>query len=114
MLIIPYYAWGAELSPDYNERSRITGWRSISGVVGSLSAQLIPTIALVFFGLGGSTNVLYIVGIASVIIMPICVFLTVSKVPSKDYIKSNISPIKGFKIMLENSYRLIMAFMFGG
>ena len=81
MLIIPYYAWGAELSPDYNERSRITGWRSISGVVGSLSAQLIPTIALVFFGLGGSTNVLYIVGIASVIIMPICVFLTVSKVP---------------------------------
>ena len=60
MLIIPYYAWGAELSPDYNERSRITGWRSISGVVGSLSAQLIPTIALVFFGLGGSANVLYL------------------------------------------------------
>ena len=117
MLIIPYYAWGAELSPDYNERSRITGWRSISGVVGSLSAQLIPTIALVFFGLGGSTNVLYIVGIASVIIMPICVFFTVLKVPeSKDYIQSNISPIKGFKIMLENSpfKRLIMAFMFGG
>ena len=117
MLIIPYYAWGAELSPDYNERSRITGWRSISGVVGSLSAQLIPTIALVFFGLGGSTNVLYIVGIASVIIMPICVFLTVLKVPeSKDYVQSNISPIKGFKIMLENSpfKRLIMAFMFGG
>ena len=117
MLIIPYYAWGAELSPDYNERSRITGWRSISGVVGSLSAQLIPTIALVFFGLGGSTNVLYIVGIASVIIMPICVFFTVLKVPeSKDYVQSNISPIKGFKIMLENSpfKRLIMAFMFGG
>ena len=117
MLIIPYYAWGAELSPDYNERSRITGWRSISGVVGSLSAQLIPTIALVFFGLGGSTNVLYIVGIASVIIMPICVFLTIIKVPeSKDYVQSNISPIKGFKIMLENSpfKRLIMAFMFGG
>ena len=35
---------------------------------------------------------------------------------SKDYIQSNISPIKGFKIMLENSpfKRLIMAFMFGG
>ena len=49
--------------------------------------------------------------------MPICVFLTVLKVPeSKDYVQSNISPIKGFKIMLENSpfKRLIMAFMFGG
>ena len=117
MLIIPYYAWGAELSTDYNERSRITGWRSVSGVVGSLSAQLIPAIALIFFGFGGSTNVLYIVGIASVIIMPICIFLTVAQVPeSKDYIQSNISPIKGFKIMLENSpfKRLIMAFMVGG
>ena len=29
IMIIPYYAWAAELSPDYNERSRITGWRSM-------------------------------------------------------------------------------------
>ena len=117
MLIIPYYAWGAELSSDYNERSRITGWRSISGVVGSLSAQLIQTIALIFFGLGGSANVLYIVGVASVIIMPLCIFLTVTKVSeTNNYAQSNTSPIKGLKIMLENSpfKRLIMAFMFGG
>ena len=40
IMIIPYYAWAAELSPDYNERSRITGWRSMMGVIGSLSAQL--------------------------------------------------------------------------
>ena len=72
----PYYTLlclGCRAMPDYNERSRITGGRSISGVVGSLSAQLIPTIALVFL-VGGSTNVLYIVGIASVIIMPILCF----------------------------------------
>ena len=30
MLFIPYYAWGAELSPDYDERSRVTGARSMS------------------------------------------------------------------------------------
>ena len=52
MMLIPYYAWAAELSPDYNERSRITGVRSMMGVVGSLSAQLAPAGALLFFGIG--------------------------------------------------------------
>ena len=117
MIMIPYYAWGAELSSDYNERSRVTGWRAMLGVVGSLSAQLIPSAALLFFGLGGSANVLNIVGISMIILMPICVFLTISKVPeSKDHIKSTISPLKGFKLMLENApfKRLIFAFMMGG
>ena len=57
MMLIPYYAWAAELSPDYNERSRITGVRSMMGVVGSLVAQLAPAAALLFFGIGGSSAV---------------------------------------------------------
>jgi len=117
MIMIPYYAWGAELSPDYNERSRVTGWRAMFGVVGSLSAQLIPSAALLFFGLGGSANVLTIVGISMVILMPICVALTISKVPeTKEHVKSTISPIQGFKLMLDNApfKRLILAFMLGG
>ena len=28
MMLIPYYAWGAELSTDYNERSMVTGSRA--------------------------------------------------------------------------------------
>ena len=32
MLFIPYYAWAAELSEDYNERTRITGWRAWIGM----------------------------------------------------------------------------------
>ena len=39
MILIPYYAWAAELSPDYAERSRITGWRSAIGIVGNMLAQ---------------------------------------------------------------------------
>ena len=91
MIMIPYYAWGAELSPDYNERSRVTGWREMLGLVGSLSAQLIPSAALLFFGLGGSANVLTILGISVVVLMPICVALTISKVPeTKEHVKSTI------------------------
>lgn len=114
MMIIPYYAWAAELSPDYNERSKITGVRSMMGVVGSLSAQLAPAGALLFFGLGGSSVVLQVVGITMLIIMPICVFFTVTKVPEPTNYVSSVMPIKeGLKLMFSNKpfLRLIMAFM---
>ena len=38
MVAVPYMAWGAELHQDYNERTRITGWReslALLGVVGA-------------------------------------------------------------------------------
>ncbi len=116
MMIIPYYAWAAELSSDYNERSRITGWRSMMGVVGSLSAQLMPVIALLAFGLGGSEAVLMIVGIAMVIVMPICTLLTVTQVPeSRNYISSRMPVVRGIRLMLDNGpfKRLVFAFMVG-
>ena len=114
MLIIPYYAWAAELSPDYNERSVITGWRSMAGVVGSLTAQLAPAGALLFFGVGGSGAVLEIVGITMLIIMPICVFLTVTQVPEpKQHLPSATPIMEGLKLMVTNMpfLRLIIAFM---
>jgi len=114
MMIIPYYAWAAELSPDYNERSRITGWRSMLGVAGSLSAQLAPAAALYFFGMGGSATVLQIVGVTMLILMPVCVSMTILKVPeSKDYVSSTTPVLEGFKLMATNKpfLRLILAFM---
>lgn len=36
MISVPYNAWGAELSPDYDQRTRITSWRegfALSGIV---------------------------------------------------------------------------------
>lgn len=114
MMMIPYYAWAAELSPDYNERSKITGVRSVMGVAGSLSAQLVPGGALLFFGLGGSSVVLQLVGITMLIIMPICVFFTVTKVPEPTTYASTVMPIKeGLKLMFSNKpfLRLILAFM---
>lgn len=114
IMIIPYYAWGAELSPEYNERSRITGWRSMMGVVGSLSAQAAPAVALLFFGFGGSQSVLQIVGVTMLILMPICVLLTVTQVPEPSNYRSSVTPFwAGLKLMLTNGpfLRLITAFM---
>ncbi|MBL6690723.1 MAG: MFS transporter [Pseudomonadales bacterium] len=114
MMIIPYYAWGAELSPEYNERSRITGARAMMGVVGSLSAQLAPAAALFFFAIGGSGAVLEIVGTTMLILMPVCVFFTVTRVKEPtEYVNTGTPIMEGLKLMFSNKpfLRLIIAFM---
>ncbi|MFP4131396.1 MAG: MFS transporter [Thiohalospira sp.] len=42
LVTLPYTAWGAELSDDYDERSRITGVREGAVVLGTLVAALLP------------------------------------------------------------------------
>jgi Na+/melibiose symporter-like transporter len=44
MMILPYNAWGAELSGDYHERTRIAGMREGVGLFGTLIAASTPTI----------------------------------------------------------------------
>lgn len=42
LLSIPHGAWSAELSDDYDERTRIFGWRSILATAGSMGFFLLP------------------------------------------------------------------------
>ncbi len=42
---IPYYAWGAELSASYHERTRVASARTALGVVGTLVAILLPLLS---------------------------------------------------------------------
>ena len=103
MLMIPYYAWAAELSTDYDERTRITGWRAAMGSLGGIMAQLIPFVALIAFGFGGTANVMNMLGIASLVLMPICILLTVFVVPERQEITAPAVPfMAGLKIMLTN------------
>ena len=53
MINIPYYAWGAELSTDFDERTQITGWRQAWGFAGNISVLLVPVAAAKLFGYGG-------------------------------------------------------------
>lgn len=45
MAIVPMNAWSAELSSDYDERSRISGTRAGYGLVGTLAALLLTAMA---------------------------------------------------------------------
>jgi Na+/melibiose symporter-like transporter len=116
MMLIPYYAWGAELSTNYHERSRISGARAMAGVMGSLTAQLVPATALIFFGIGGSAAVLEIVGITMLIVMPVCVAFTLIGTPEAQVdVRSTLPVLKGLRLMWENGpfKRLVLAFMIG-
>ena len=44
LAIVPASAWAAELSPDYNQRSVITGTRVAFGLAGTLTALLLPAL----------------------------------------------------------------------
>lgn len=86
MLQIPYQAWGAELSDDYHERSRIAGFREIATVVGILMALSVP-FATSFFGHGIDRTTMNIVGILIVLLIFPTVLAAVKFVPEPAAIK---------------------------
>ncbi|MFM8354037.1 MAG: MFS transporter, partial [Gammaproteobacteria bacterium] len=113
LMLIPYYAWGAELSPDYGERSRITGARSMAGVMGSFVAQAVPAAALLLFGIGGSAAVLEIVGFTMLILMPLCVAVTLAGTPDAQVpVRSNVPVMKGLVLMARTRPFLLLVAAF--
>jgi GPH family glycoside/pentoside/hexuronide:cation symporter len=113
MLFIPYYAWAAELSPDYNERTRITGWRSWIGMAANVVSKIVPVVALYCCAFGGTEETLFLIGTMTLILLPVTVGLTVMKVPEgRDYLPTRIPLVRGLKLMWQNGpfKRLVLAF----
>lgn len=44
LFALPYFAWGAELSTDYHERSRVSAWREGFVVAGTVTAASLPAV----------------------------------------------------------------------
>jgi len=44
LLTISHISWGAELTPDYHERSRVQGWREFALVLGMFTVLALPAI----------------------------------------------------------------------
>lgn len=80
MMTISHTAWGAELSPDYNERSRVASFNAFAGFAGSL-AILLPLAVLEFRGAPpAGRDALAFFGIAVLILAPLCIALAVALV----------------------------------
>ena len=119
MINIPYYAWGAELSPDYHERTRITTWRTLCGTLGSFAFLLIPAVRQQIFGVGGQPGeVLAVIAVVSVIAVPALVALAAALVPDRDIdAGASVVPLMtGLRVMARNGpfLRLLAAFTIVG
>ena len=116
LLTIPYWSWGAELSPEYQERSRITGARAVSGLIGTLLIWAVLLVGLFGFDLGGTTASVNLIGYVIVIALPLTVGLAAWRVPERRNIRPTTIPIwEGVKLMWRNGplKRLILAFLVG-
>jgi Na+/melibiose symporter-like transporter len=56
IVALPYYAWGAELSPDYEQRTHISGRREQFHFAGNLSFNLLPLVAALFIYLAAASG----------------------------------------------------------
>lgn len=80
MVIVPYVAWGAELTGNFDERTRVAGIREIFLLVGTVLTAGVPTI-LKLFGVTGQTATMAAIGIFVIVILPISVGLVLWRVP---------------------------------
>ena len=115
MINIPYYAWGAELSDNYDERTRITGWRQVFAYAGNVTVLAVPSMANEITGFGGLPREgLTIIGTLALIALPTTIAITLYFIPERNsYGRSTLSLATNFKAVWKNgSFKLVwIAFM---
>lgn len=74
LISLPYGAWGAELSMDYHQRSRVTAAREIFVLGGLLLAAFVPFM-VEYFGDRTTGPVLEALAWTILVVLPICGFL---------------------------------------
>ena len=115
MINIPYYAWGAELSDNYDERTRITGWRQAFAYVGNVTVLAMPTLVGGITGYGTLPDEgLAIIGPLALVALPLTITLALKTVPERNaYGIAKLSLKTNFKAVWKNgSFKLLwIAFM---
>jgi glycoside/pentoside/hexuronide:cation symporter, GPH family len=110
MINIPYYAWGAELSDDFDERTRITGWRQAFGFSGNICVLLVPVVTSQLFGYGAvASEALVIIGGMALVLLPLLIGLTVWRLPERETAPPAHQPIlRNLRSMLANGSFLVL------
>jgi glycoside/pentoside/hexuronide:cation symporter, GPH family len=80
LIDLPYSCWGAELTADYDERSKVSAWRAAAGSIGTLFALAIPLL-LELFGRPGAREALFWMAIFFIITQPLTFLLMITRLP---------------------------------
>lgn len=70
MVTIPHLSWGAELSTDYHERSRIYGWAQAGHIIGMVGVLVLPAILEYVGGFTLAQQILAMALFAIVLLIP--------------------------------------------
>ncbi|MFN3238028.1 MAG: MFS transporter [Pseudomonadales bacterium] len=115
---LPYRAWGAEMSVNYDERSRVTGWREAFGYGGTLMALSIPLIMALVLNKPGPDNALLAIALVVLVLLPVLTAPALIWVREKSSTASpvakRVSMKRGLKIVLANGpyLRLVISLLF--
>lgn len=82
MLSIAHNSWGSFLAGDYDERSKIFGWREIFIIIGMIFVLAIPA-TMDFLGQSSTTTKVAGMGLFCLILFPLTVVPTLLAVPDK-------------------------------
>lgn len=117
---LPYAAWGAELSADYHERSRIVGAREACIVVGTVLAAALPTILPELRdGITGDARreSLAVIAVFTAFALPLTVLAAVWFVPEPPPVATKpVRLLPGLRLIAKNApfRRLLIAYLLNG
>ena len=107
----PYYAWGAEMSGDYDARARITTWREGTGLVGVTLAILLV------HGAGGQLPGLWAVAAMVCVALPIGVTIALRFAPEpRNFSRQSLGMKDAARALIGNALfrRLLSAYFING
>lgn len=104
-LLVPYQAWGTELSPDYRERTRVAGWREAAALCGMIAALALP--AVLALPVADALRTLFP---PLVILLAGAVALLLMRVPEPKPASGSTSVTGSLRVLLENrAFRWLLA-----
>jgi Na+/melibiose symporter-like transporter len=102
MMSIPHLSWGAELSTDYHERSRIYGWSQVSTIVGMVGVLVLPVVLEWLGGYSLATQIMAMAVFAIVLLIP-SVALCASVLPEPEVkLKAHAPLLPTLKFLLKD------------
>ncbi len=109
MTVIPHLSWGAELSPDYHERSRVYGWVQAATVIGFVGVLVVPSI----LEHGAATQALQVMSMAifAIVLLLPSIALCVGTLPEPEVkLKTHAGLIPTLRfLMKDRAIRRVMA-----
>ena len=116
MMILPLTAWGAELSTDYNERSRIAAFRETAIILGTLLALGLPVVLGIDDGPAKGQS-LSLIAWTVIVLLPITVIALLSFTPEPPVrYRAHVTFRRGLAVLKGNRpfRRLIVAYLING